>query len=65
MINGPIVIDKFEDACTEDDYRKISKNFKVTNNLYCAITVNIYDYISNCDSGKEIWETLNHIYGIN
>ena len=29
MINGPIVIDKFEDAYTEDDYKKISKNFKV------------------------------------
>jgi len=65
MINGPIIIDKFEDAYTEDDYRKISKNFKVTNILYCALTNGIYDSISHCDSGKEIWKTFNYIYRIN
>jgi len=63
MTNGPIVIDKFEDAYTKDDYEKISKNFKVINILYCALTIDIYDYISHCDSTKEIWETLNCIYG--
>jgi len=61
IINGPIVIDKFENEYTEDDYKKISKNFKVINILYCALTINIYDSISHCDSAKEIWETLNCI----
>ena len=65
MINGSIVIDEFEDAYTEDDYKKISKNFKVINILYCALTIDIYDSISHCDSAKEIWETLYYIYGTN
>ena len=63
MINGPITIDKFEDEYAEDDYKKISKNFKVINILYCALTVDVYNSISHCDSTKEIWETLNRIYG--
>ena len=49
-----LFIDKFEDAHTEDDYKKISKNFKIINILYCALTINIYDSISHCDSAKEI-----------
>ena len=65
MANGPIIIDKFEDEYTEDDYKKISKNFQVINILYCALTINIYDSISHCDSAKEIWKTLNCIYGTN
>ena len=54
MINGPFVIDKVEDEYTEDDYNKISKNFKVINYLYCALTIDIYESISHCDSAKKI-----------
>jgi len=63
MINGPITIDKFEDEYTEDDYKKISQNFKVINILYCALTIDIDDCISLRESAKEIWKTLNCIYG--
>ena len=65
MIDGSITIDKFEDEYAEDDYKKISKNFKVTNILYCALTIDIYESISHCDSAKERWETLYYICGTN
>jgi hypothetical protein len=65
VINGPITIDKSEDEYTEDDYKKISKNFRVINILYCALTIDIYDSVSHCDSAKKIWETLNCMYGTN
>jgi len=65
MVNGAITIDKFEYEYTEDNYKKISKNFKVINILYCALTIDIYDSISHCGSAKKIWETLNCIYGTN
>ena len=50
MVNGAITIDKFEYEYTEDNYKKISKNFKVINILYYALTVDIYESISHCDS---------------
>ena len=48
MIKGPIVIEKSEDEYAEDDYKQISKNFKTINILYCALTVDIYEFISHC-----------------
>ena len=48
MVNGPIVIDKFKYECPQDDYKKISKNFKVINILYRALTIDIYESISHC-----------------
>ena len=54
MIKGPIVIEKSEDEFTEDDYKRISKNFEVLNILYCALTIDIYEFISHCDIVKEI-----------
>ena len=65
IVNGPITIDKFEDAYTEDDYKKISKNFKAINILYCALTIDIYNSIAHCDNAMDIWKTLNGIYGTN
>jgi len=63
MFNNPIIIGKFKDEYIEDDYKKISKNFKVINILYCALTIDIYDSISHCDSAKELWGILYYIYG--
>ena len=54
MVKGPIVIKELEHEYTEDDYTRISKNFEVTNILYCALTIDIYEFISHCDSAKEI-----------
>ena len=65
MVKGPIVIEKSEDEYAEDDYKQISKNFKAINILYCALTVDIYEFISHCDSAREIWETLYNLYGTN
>ena len=65
MVKGPIVIEKSEDEYAEDDYKQISKNFKAINILYCALTVDIYEFISHCDSAKEIWETLYNLHGTN
>ena len=65
MVKCPIVIEKSEDEYVEDDYKQISKNCKVINILYCALTVDIYEFISHCDSAKEIWETLYNLYGTN
>jgi len=53
MVKGLIIIWKPEDESTEDDYKKISKNFKVLNILCCALTIDIYEPILNCDSVKE------------
>ena len=65
IVKGPIVIEKSEDEYTEDDYKRISKNFKAINILFCALTVDIYEFVSHCDSAKEIWETLYNLYGTN
>ena len=65
MIKGPIVIEKSKDDCAEDDFKRISKNFKAINILYCALTVDIYEFSWHCDSAKEIWETLYNSYGTN
>jgi len=53
MGNGPIIIDKFGYEHTENDFRTISKNFKVLHLLYCALTINIYESILHCHSAKE------------
>ena len=63
MFNNPIIIGKFKDEYIEDDYKKISKNFKVINILYYVLTIDIYDSISHSDSAKKIWKTLNCIHG--
>ena len=65
IVKGPIVIEKSEDECIEDDYKRISKNFKAINILFCALTVDIYEFVSHCDSAKEMWQTLYNLYGTN
>ena len=65
MVKGPIVIEKLEDEYTEHDYERMSKNFEVVNILGCALTIDIYNFISHYDSAKEIWETLYYWYGTN
>jgi len=65
MVKGPIVIEKSEDEYTKDDYKRMSKIFKVLNILYYALTIGIYEFTLHCDSAKEIWETLYYLYGIN
>ena len=56
IVKGPIVIEKLEDEYAEDDCKRISKNFKVINILFCVRTIDIYDFISHCDSAKKILE---------
>ena len=46
IVKGPIVIEKSEDEYAENDYKRISKNFKVINILDWALTINIYKFIS-------------------
>ena len=41
------------------------KLFEVLNILYCILTIDIYEFISHCDSAKEIWDTLYNLYGTN
>jgi len=55
MVKGPIVIEKSKNEYAEDDYKWISKNFKAINILYCAITIDVYEFISHYDSAKEIF----------
>ena len=38
IVKGPIVIEKSKDEYAEDDYKRISKNFKAINILFCALT---------------------------
>ena len=65
MVKGPIVIEKLKDEYAEDDYKWIFKNFKAINILFCALTVDIYEFTSHRDSAKEIWEALYNLYGTN
>ena len=65
MVNDPIIIEKSKDEYVEDDYKKIYTTLKVLNILYCALTIDIYESISHCVTAKEIWETLDCIYGSN
>ena len=65
MVKGPIVIEKSKDEYIEDDYKQISKNFKVLHILYCALTIDIDEFISHCDSAKVIWKTLYNLHGTN
>jgi len=64
MVKGPIVIEKSEDKYIEDDYEQISKSFKA-NILHSALTLDIYESFSYCDSVNEIWETLYYLYDTN
>ena len=65
MVKGPIAVEKSEDEYAEDDYKQTSNNFKAINISYCALTVDIYEFISHCDSAMEIWETLYNLRGTN
>jgi len=65
IVKCPIVFEKTEDKYAEDNNKRISKNFKAINILYCALTVDIYEFISHCDSAKETWETLYNLYRTN
>ena len=53
MVKGAILIEKSEDEYVRDDYKRISKNFKAVNILFCALTVDIYEFISHYDSAKK------------
>ncbi|XP_016185466.1 uncharacterized protein LOC107627119 [Arachis ipaensis] len=44
---------------TDDDYKKVSFNFKAINYLHCAITQNDYMMICTCETAKEIWDKLS------
>ena len=43
------ITEKSEDEYAEDDYKRISNNFKVINILFCALTVDIYQFTSHFD----------------
>ena len=65
IVKCPVVIKKSKDEYTENGYKRISKSFKVLKISYCALTIDIYEFISHCDSAKEIWKNLYYLNGTN
>jgi len=65
MIKGPIVIEELVHEYTKDDYKRLSKNFKVTNILYCALPIDVCEFISHCDSTMVVWEIVYYLYDTN
>ena len=59
----PMIIDgktvkKTEEQYTQEDFAKLSKNYKAMHILYCGLDANEYNRICVCELAKEIWDKL-------
>ena len=55
-------VPKSSSECDEIYKRYISMNTKAINVLYCAVDNGEFNRISGCESGYEIWHTLEVVY---
>lgn len=53
---------KTKDEYNESDWKRISINAKAINILHCALDINEYNCISDCELAKEIQDKLKVIY---
>jgi len=56
------VVKKTEEQYTQEDYARLSKNYKAMHILYCGLDANEYNRICACESAKEIWDKLVVMY---
>ena len=52
------VVPKTRQEYTEEDRKKVEKNYKAKKLLVCGIGAEEYNRISACESAKEIWDCL-------
>jgi len=57
------VVKKTEEQYTQEDFARLSKNYKPMHILYCVLDANEYNRICACESAKEIWDKLVVTYG--
>jgi len=53
---------KTEEQYTQDDFAKLSKNFKAMNILYCGLNANEYNRTCSCETTNQIWDKLVATY---
>jgi len=51
-------IKKTEDQYTQEDFTRLSKNYKAMHILYYRLHANEYNRICACELAKEIWDKL-------
>lgn len=49
---------------TKEDQRKVKISFKVKYFYIKTLSSKYFYYVFNCDSAKEVWETLEMIFGV-
>jgi len=49
---------KTKEKYTQEDYARLSKNYKAMHILYCSLDANEYSRICACELAKEIWDKL-------
>jgi len=54
IMNGPIIIEKWKDCFTNDDYKFMPKNSKAIDILYCCLNIDICGSIFHYKSAQEI-----------
>ena len=73
IIKGPLIpkhqiegeiVDKFDSLWTVEEKRKYEIDFKAKNFLVMTLDDSKLLYIYNCKTTKEIWDTLEMIYGV-
>jgi len=52
------LIKKTEDQYTQEDFARLSKNYKAMHILYSGLYANEYNHICACETAKEIWDKL-------
>jgi len=56
-IDGKTVM-KTKDQYAQEDFARLSKNYKAMHILYCGLDANECNRICACESAKEIWDKL-------
>ncbi|GAV65262.1 LOW QUALITY PROTEIN: zf-CCHC domain-containing protein/DUF4219 domain-containing protein/UBN2 domain-containing protein, partial [Cephalotus follicularis] len=71
IVNGPrmrtrtiegVVSPKPENEYNDKDFRMLQLNSKSKHVLFCAVGPNEFNWISSCDSAKEMWDLLEVTY---
>ncbi|KAL6973802.1 hypothetical protein U1Q18_052738 [Sarracenia purpurea var. burkii] len=67
VLNGLIIlsivrngrtIPKLENDYNDDDWRSLQTNTETIDFLYCALSLDIFNKVLDCDSAKKIWDKL-------
>ncbi|GMI63408.1 hypothetical protein HRI_000010100 [Hibiscus trionum] len=60
--DGQFVPKESKKEWSVDDRKKMELNCKVLHFIFCALSLNIYEKMSSCESAKEVWDKLEVTY---